>query len=175
MRVRMRTTLLPFLGFSAVGQAPVTVLEAQPARDSHRIPGCLLSKVSPNPFENKGLLSHIKAGWDDWEIFLIGLWLLVPTERLAEMGPVPASGSMDFCSQDLFCEPWLHLSAHTSSRSLIYFSALAPKQQIHKKTILFFWCFWVTFIFINLQKRSTAAEVSCVSGEVFCWFSGCEC
>lgn len=32
---------------------------AQPARD-HRIPGCLLSKVSPNPFENKGLLSHIK-------------------------------------------------------------------------------------------------------------------
>lgn len=65
MQVRMRTTLLPFLGFSAVGQAPVTVLAVQPARDSHRIPGCLLSKVSPNPFENKGLLSHIKAGWDN--------------------------------------------------------------------------------------------------------------
>lgn len=76
------------------------------------------------------------------------------------MGAVPASDSMDFCSQDLFCEPWLHVSVHTSSRLPIYLSALVPRQQIHKKTILFFWWFRVTFIFINLQKRSTAAEVS---------------
>lgn len=86
------------------------------------------------------------------------------------MGAVPASGSMDFCSQDLFCEPWLHLSAHTSSRSPIYFSALVPKQQIHKKTILFFWWFWVTFIFINLQKRSTAAAVSMFQERCFVAF-----
>lgn len=47
---------LSFLWFSTVDQAPVTALAAWPARDSHRIPACLLSKGSTNPFENKGLL-----------------------------------------------------------------------------------------------------------------------
>lgn len=43
----------------------------EPARESHGIPGCLLSKGSTNPSENKGLFITYQSipGRDNWEIF----------------------------------------------------------------------------------------------------------